>query len=97
MQSSVENDLAEAKRHWTEKKNVYDPESRSPKIFAMRALPFGASRSVYGSLRTAHSLWWLGRKMLKLPWSNFFDDFITLATKPEYANVAVWFLNFSVC
>jgi len=68
---------------------VYDPTSRTPKIFAMRALPFGASRSVYSFLRVAHSLWWLGCVALKLPWTNFFDDFITLERSEESASVEV--------
>jgi len=68
---------------------VYDPSSRTPKIFAMRALPFGASRSVYSFLRVAHSLWWLGCVALKLPWTNFFGDFITLARSEESASVEV--------
>jgi hypothetical protein len=74
---------------WVSYIAVFDPESRSPKVFAMRALPFGASRSVYAFLRTAHSLWWLGCKILKLTWSNFFDDFITLAREPECDSVSL--------
>ena len=62
---------------------VFDPESKKPLVFAMRALPFGASNSVYSFLRVAHSLWWLGCKALYLTWSNFFDDFITLARAKE--------------
>lgn len=79
---------------WVSYIAVYDPESRAPKIFSMRALPFGASRSVYAFLRTAHSLWWLGCKMLKLTWSNFFDDFITLAREQESESVSVMVLQF---
>ena len=73
---------------WVSYIAVFDPSTKRPKIFAMRALPFGASRSVYGFLRVAHSLWWLGCKMLHLTWSNFFDDFITLAREPESELVA---------
>ena len=79
---------------WVSYIAVYDPESRSPKIFSMKALPFGASRSVYAFLRTAHSLWWLGCKVLKLTWSNFFDDFITLAKEQESEFVSVIVLQF---
>ena len=68
---------------WVSYIAVFDPVSRGPKIFSMKALPFGASKSVYGFLRVAHSIWWLGCKVLALPWTNFFDDFITLARKPE--------------
>lgn len=49
----------------------------------MQALPFGASRSVYGFLRVAHSLWWLGCKALNLVWFFFFDDYITLCKQGE--------------
>ena len=61
----------------------FNPEHRKPEIFAMRALPFGASRSVYSFLRVSRSLWWLGCKALSLVWSSFFDDFITFARRAE--------------
>lgn len=64
---------------WVSYVAVFDPKTRRPAIFSMKALPFGARNSVYSFLRVAHSLWWLGCKALKLIWSNFFDDFITLA------------------
>ena len=69
--------------HWVSFIAVFDPVTRSPKIYAMRALPFGASKSVYSFLRVAHSMWWLGVKALKLLWSSFFDDFITLSKTSE--------------
>lgn len=78
-----------AESRWVSFIAVYDPSSKTPKIFAMRALPFGASRSVYSFLRVAHSLWWLGCVALKLPWTNFFDDFITLARSEESVSVEV--------
>ena len=37
----------------------------------MYALPFGASRAVYGYLRRAYSLWWLAVKNLKLMMTHF--------------------------
>eukprot|EP00435_Cladocopium_sp_Y103_P070991 s38_g36.t1 len=74
---------------WVSYIAVYDPSANGPKIFSMRALPFGASRSVYGFLRVAHSLWWLGCVALKLAWSNFFDDFITLAREAESKTVDI--------
>ena len=77
------------KSRWVSFVAVFDPVSKGPKIYSMRALPFGASRSVYGFLRVAHSLWWLGCKMLKLAWSNFFDDFVTLARASESKMVAI--------
>ena len=77
------------KSRWVSFVAVFDPVSKSPKIYSMRALPFGASRSVYGFLCVAHSLWWLGCKMLKLAWSNFFDDFVTLARVGESKSVSI--------
>ena len=77
------------KSRWVSFVAVFDPVSKRPKIYSMRALPFGASRSVYGFLRVAHSLWWLGCKMLKLAWSNFFDDFVTLARIDESKSVSI--------
>ena len=74
---------------WVSYIAVFDPASRSPKIFSMKALPFGASKSVYGFLRVAHSIWWLGCKVLALPWTIFCDDFITLARKSEGDALAV--------
>ena len=68
---------------WVSYIAVFDPKTRRPAFFALKALPFGASNSVYSFLRVAHSLWWLGCKALRLIWSNFFDDFITLARSQE--------------
>ena len=74
---------------WVSYVAVFDPRTRKPLIFAMRALPFGASNSVYSFLRVAHSLWWLGCKALHLIWNNFFDDFITLARSQEAELVSI--------
>ena len=68
---------------WVSYIAVYDPSLKTAKIYSMRALPFGASRSVYAFLRVARSLWWLGCVALKFLWSSFFDDFITLCRKGE--------------
>ena len=73
---------------------VFDPATGRPKIYSMRALPFGASRSVYGFLRVAHSLWWLGCRALKFAWSNFFDDFVTFARAAEASSVSIASLQF---
>ncbi|CAK9007681.1 Uncharacterized protein SCF082_LOCUS9564 [Durusdinium trenchii] len=61
----------------------FNPHSRKPEIFQMLALPFGATSSVYGFLRVAHSIWYLGCKALHLCWTSFFDDFVTIARKGE--------------
>ena len=57
------------------------PKSRSACVRQMYALPFGASRAVYGYLRIAHSLWFL------LLTTYCFDDFISLAESSEAALV----------
>ena len=62
---------------------VYDPKDKTARVFSMKALPFGASRSVYSFLRVARSLWWLGAVALHFIWSSFFDDFVTLAKLGE--------------
>ena len=80
--------------YWVSYIAVYNPATKSPQVFAMRALPFGASRSVYGFLRVAHSIWWLGCKALSLAWSNFFDDFITFARSQEADMVSVATVQF---
>ena len=63
--------------------SVYNPSAKKPEVYVMRALPFGASRSVYSFLRVSHSLWWLGCVALGLTWSSFFDDFITFCRECE--------------
>ena len=57
----------------------WNPEQCAVEIDQLLALPFGAARSVYGFLRAAASVWWLGCTCLGLMWSVFYDDFVTLA------------------
>ena len=68
---------------WVSYIAVYDPTAKTARVFSMKALPFGASRSVYSFLRVAHSLWWLGSVALHFIWSSFFDDYVTLARAGE--------------
>ena len=58
---------------------VYNPSTKSPEVYQLLAVPFGATRAVFSFLRIAHSLWWLGCMALGIVWSNFYDDFITFA------------------
>lgn len=58
---------------------IFNPKTRKPEIYQLRAVPFGATRSVFSFLRIAHSMWFLGASELNLMWSNFYDDFIALA------------------
>ena len=74
--------------------SVYNPKLKQPEVYLMRALPFGASRSVYSFLRASHALWWLGCVSLGLPWSNFFDDFVTFSRSSESELVAGVIIQF---
>ena len=62
--------------HWNEQDGAVE-------IDQLLALPFGASRSVYGFLRVVTSVWWLGCICLCLMWSVFFDDFVTIAREQD--------------
>ena len=74
--------------------SVYNPQLKQPEVYLMRALPFGASRSVYSFLRASHALWWLGCVSLGLTWSNFFDDFVTFSRSSESELVAGVIIQF---
>lgn len=41
---------------WASYVAVYNPRSRKPEVFHLKAVPFGATRSVYCFLRVAFSL-----------------------------------------
>ena len=64
----------------------FNPHTRRPEIFQMLAAPFGASRSVFSFLRISKCIWWIGCKCLKVCWSNFYDDYITLSTSAGASN-----------
>ena len=65
---------------WASYIACHDPVKGTHQIFRMTALPFGAKKAVHGFLRVAYSLWFLGVVGLLLPWSDYFDDFVTFAT-----------------
>ena len=48
--------------------------------FQMRALPFGAVRSVHGFLRVSASLWYLLTKEFLILTTNYFDDYVEAAS-----------------
>ena len=60
---------------------VYDPGSRTAKIFGQYVLPFGARASVHGFCRVSAGLWLIGVSVLRLHWYSYFDDFPTV--EPE--------------
>ena len=66
--------------------SVFNPSTRRPEIFQLRAVPFGATRSVYAFLRVAHSIWYLGVCALGLMWTCFFDDYLTFANESHCSN-----------
>lgn len=59
---------------------VFNPASEQPEIFQQAVLPFGSVASVTAFLRCAMGLWTIGSKLLKLAWTSYFDDFLSLTT-----------------
>ena len=60
---------------------VYDPGTGRPSVFQQKVLPFGSIASVTAFLRVSNALWAIGSKLLKLAWSAYFDDFLSLSEK----------------
>ena len=60
---------------WAAVIKVWDPQSRSDKMFISDVLPFGGTASVFGFNRFSRALCRLGARLFLLAWSNFFDDF----------------------
>ena len=61
----------------------WNPVPATVEVDQLLALPFGASRSVFGFIRAATSIWWLGCVALGICWSVFFDDFITISKSED--------------
>ena len=59
---------------------VYNPETDRPEVFQQAVLPFGSVASVTAFLRCAMGLWIIGCRVLKLAWTSYFDDFLSLTT-----------------
>ena len=55
---------------------IFNPMTRKPEIYQLKAVPFGGTRAVFSFLRVARSIWYLGASQLDFVWSNFYDDFI---------------------
>ena len=66
---------------------VRHPLTREIHAFRMRALPFGAVKSVHAFLRASASLWFLLVKEFLVLATNYFDDFVTLAEDTEASAV----------
>ena len=71
---------------WASYVVVFNPYKRTPEVYQLLAVPFGATRAVYSFLRVAHSLWWLGCMALGIIWSNFYDDFICFSSEDLTSN-----------
>jgi hypothetical protein len=54
---------------------VFSPVHNQPLLYALEALPFGASAAVFFFNRFARCQWFIGVKALALLWTNFYDDF----------------------
>ena len=62
---------------------VVEPATGKLVAFRMKALPFGAVKSVHSFLRVSHSLWFILVKEFLVLTTNYFDDFVTLGTSDE--------------
>ena len=62
---------------------VQHPETREVCAFRMKALPFGAVRSVHSFLRASYSLWFLLVTEFVVLATNYFDDYVVLSTDDE--------------
>ena len=71
---------------WTTFVAIFNHVTGRPAVCQLRALPFGAARSVYAFLRTAHSLWWLACKALAIVWSFYYDDYVSLSVDQMASN-----------
>ena len=52
-----------------------DVDTGVVRLFGVNALPFGATGSVAGFLRTSAATWFLGSRALRLAWGCYFDDY----------------------
>ena len=64
---------------WASYVALWNHQTCDVSVFALHALPFGASRSVFSFLRVIHSVWHLGAFFLWLIWSCYYDDLISLS------------------
>ena len=59
---------------------VYNPTEKKAEIFQQKVLPFGSVASVTAFLRVAHGIWKVGARLLRLMWTSYFDDFLSVTT-----------------
>ena len=65
------------------------PVTHEVVAFRMKALRFGAVRSVHDFHRTSYSLWYVRVNEFLVLTANYFDNSIMLATAPEMSAVTV--------
>ena len=58
---------------------IFNPDSNKPEIYKQAVLPFGSIASVTAFLRCAMGIWHVGSTLLKLTWTSYFDDFLSLS------------------
>lgn len=61
---------------------VFNPGAARPAIFRLTTMPFGATHSVFAFLRLSRQIHALACRALRIPLTNFYDDFI-MASAPE--------------
>ena len=66
---------------------VGDPSEKILKVFRLKALPFGSVKSVHSFLRMSHSLWAILAEIFMVPTTNYFDDYVALASTGEARSV----------
>ena len=57
---------------------IYNPTTGKPEIYRQAVLPFGSIASVTAFLRCALGIWHIGSSLLKLAWTSYFDDFLSM-------------------
>ena len=57
---------------------IYNPATGCPQVYKQAVLPFGSIASVTAFLRCALGIWHIGSSILKLTWTSYFDDFLSL-------------------
>ena len=65
---------------------LYDPEANGPVIYQQKVLPFGSIASVTAFLRVSLAIWAVGNSLLKLTWSAYFDDFLSISEAESSAH-----------
>ena len=58
---------------------IYNPATDRPEVYKQAVLPFGSIASVTAFLRCAMGIWRVGSSLLKLTWTSYFDDFLSLS------------------